>query len=116
MEIKEIQDILATDVACHFVWPDSLNDTDPGHYGIHEWDVSIYPEHIWIDIPNRSFNFKNVKFSFKLQIGSSSENDGISMNFDRLAKGFGKFEFESTTKKIKIIELNVEYDHCLMND
>jgi hypothetical protein len=116
MEIDEIRELLANEIAYNNAWAEKLSDTDPGIYGVEDWDVSISKENIWVDIPSKTYTFKNVNFSFDVQLGSSNADDGVKMSFTKIGKGQGTFTFTSTSKKIEIKEINIEFDVVLFND
>lgn len=80
-------------------WSHCLTDTNPGNYGADEWEVNATMENIFVDIPNRTFTFKEVEFSFDVRLNSSGE-DGFDENFDFLVDGEGKFDFPESGKII----------------
>ncbi len=93
MEINKIRETLSDLVANHHdFWLEALQDTSPAHYGINDWDVCVYPKDIWVDIPNRSFKFKNATFTFDIRLGESGE-DGADSNFEEQVSGYGIFDF-----------------------
>ena len=114
MDIEKIREKLALEIAQSEEWVDKLNDSNPGHYGVENWDVSITNENIWVDIPTRTFTFKNVTFDFEVQLGSSNKDDGFQTSFSRVANGQGVFEFNSN--EVTVEELSVEFDLNLFAD
>jgi len=91
-------------------WVLLLNNTNPGHYGVCEYDASVYKQNIWVDIPNRIFNFIDIQFYFILKLGSSSVDDGFQQSFTRNVRGEGRFKFDEGPDKIFIEELKLGMD------
>jgi hypothetical protein len=110
MHISEIIKKIAIEITGSPIWLDVLNDSEPGHYGIKDWDVELAEKDIWVDIPNRSYNFNHCKFLFHLQLGSSNPEDGFQSKFSREAKGNGTFQFSEEGKNITIEDLHIEVD------
>jgi hypothetical protein len=92
MKIEDAQNQIAEKLQDDSAWTEVLDDTNPGHYGVQDFDVSIDPQNIWIDFPNMSFNFKEVEFDFTVRIGGSREDDSIDEEYHRIACGQGQFE------------------------
>jgi len=109
MDIEKIKEKLAIEISKSDKWLDKLNDTNPGHYGVEDWDVKISVDNIWVDIPNRTFNFNKVTFDFELQIGGSSKESGFKSSFSKVAKGQGAFKFNNSID-ISINEIEIEFD------
>ena len=114
MDIEKMREKLAIEISQSEEWVDKLNDSNPGHYGVEDWDVVISNDNIWVDIPQRSFTFKGVTFDFTVQIGSSNKDDGSEMSFSKIASGQGVFEFKDDD--ITIEELNLQFDLDLFAD
>jgi len=95
------------------VWLSSLDDTEPGHYGVEDWGIYITKDDLYVEIPSRSFSLKNAEFTFALRIGSSNDNDGYIEKFKRIVSGSGTFEFTANGKDVKVMDLQLEYDHSL---
>jgi hypothetical protein len=87
---------------------DLLNDTNPGHYGAEDAEFGSDISAVWVDIPKRSFTFKNADFSFKARLGSSREEDGADMDFTVQISGSGTFDFDS---KKQLIVTAISTDH-----
>ena len=110
MEIDAIRELLAQELKYHEDWPQSLDDCNPGVYGVENWDVEIGKDNIGVDIPNRTFSFKDVEFDFEVLIGSSG-SDGYAEKFHRTASGRGEFEFAEDKKNITIKKgMTIEVD------
>ncbi len=96
MEIDDIRKEIAQKLSSdeYSSWVSLLDDSSPGHYGVEDLDVDIDYSDIFVDIPNRTFTFKNVGFSFTLQIGSSNNRDGYVDKFNRVVSGNGGFSLK----------------------
>tara|TARA_Y100000114_G_scaffold156111_1_gene182132 strand:+ start:21801 stop:22385 length:585 start_codon:yes stop_codon:yes gene_type:complete len=111
MHIDEIRELLAEKITYHTAWDQKLDDTEPGHYGINSSEVEISSEDIFVNIPQRRFEFKNAQFNFEVNLMSSK--DGITHQDLRIASGEGSFEFVNN-REISIEELLIEVDLDLM--
>ena len=61
MEINFIREKLADKLGStevYDVWVDILQDTNPGNYGVEDIEINVDVNDIWVDIPERTFNFK----------------------------------------------------------
>jgi hypothetical protein len=114
MTIDQIREQLVEKIISHYNWVDKLSDSDPGHYGLEDWDVQLKKENIWVEVPQGTFTFRKAKFDFELLLGSSS--DGSKMSFSKEAKGEGSFSFSSNGNEIDIKELNIDFDLSLFDD
>lgn len=108
MTIEQIREKLAIEIAHHALWLDQLNDTEPGNYGVEDWDVYLESKDIWVDIPSKTFNFKNAKFDFEVMLGASNPEDGMKHSHSTDATGKGKFIFSNNSNDIKIEEIEIE--------
>lgn len=91
-------------------WSYRLTDTNPGNYGINEWEVNAIKTNIQVDIPNRNFTFKKVKFTFDIRLDSSGK-DGFNKSFCILVDGEGEFDFlESEIINLKQLKLTTNLD------
>lgn len=109
MEMKIIEQV-AMQLPCRSEWLTILNCTNPGHYGIIECDALIDKANVCVNIPERTFQITNVPFEFTLKLGSSSDDDGYSARYNRLANGKGRFRFDEYLEKIIIEELIISVD------
>tara|TARA_R110001606_G_scaffold353410_1_gene503949 strand:+ start:275 stop:622 length:348 start_codon:yes stop_codon:yes gene_type:complete len=110
MTIDEIRDKLAENISQnHETWGDLLSDTNPGNYGSSYWEIELKPTDIFVDIPNRTYTFKNAQFSFTVRIGESGK-DGVDMDFSKQAKGKGEFDFSNDGKDVVIKEMEIDVD------
>jgi len=112
MHIKFIKQKLARQVADSTEWLDKLSDAEPGIYGLEDWDVEISEDDVYVNIPERTFFFNDVSFSFNVQLGSSNHEDGFSSDFQRTVAGQGTFEFskDGTEIILKTLEIKVDLD------
>lgn len=78
-------------------WSDCLTNTSPLTYGADDLEINATIQNIYVDVPNRKFTFKDVKFKFNVRLNSSGE-DGVDKNFFRLVNGEGEFDFAATEK------------------
>ncbi len=90
-------------------WNDVLNDTNPGIYGVEEWDILVPEEGFYVDIPNKTFSFKNVDFSADLVLGASKGESSFVQKYNKPAKGTGSFDFASKDE-VQIISIQVDID------
>lgn len=109
MHIETIQESLAIQINSNPQWADKLNDCNPGHYGVEDFDVDVSEKDIWVNIPEKTFSFNNTPFSFKLKLGSSNDEDGFKSTFSKVATGSGTFKFE-TGRNITIESLEIVVD------
>jgi predicted nucleic acid-binding protein len=116
MNIDIIRERLADIIANSEQWIDALNDTSPGHYGVDDWEVYISKENIWVDIQKKTYSFKNVKFNFSLQLGSSRDDDAFHQKFSKSATGQGEFTFSSTKNDISLQSIIIEFDLDLFSE
>jgi len=109
MEIGKIRELIADklDSDSAEIWLGILDDTNPGHYGIQELECQITENNIWVDVPNRSFSFKNASFTFTARLGGSSERNGYDQSFTFTVSGAGSFDFSVGGKDIDIKDFNI---------
>lgn len=110
MEIDDIRSKL-TDELCSpekcIDWMRILDDTNPGHYGVEDVEISLSYESVWVDIPQKTFEFKNTDLSFRAQLGGSSDKNGYSQSFKLTVSGSGNFKFTDSNKKIEIENFSI---------
>jgi hypothetical protein len=67
MKIEEIQNKLSEEITIsHEKWGELLTNTEPGNYGANDWEVSLNPNDIWVDIPNKKFSFRIILFKKRI--------------------------------------------------
>lgn len=111
MKLQEIRDQLIQNLENDISnWDDVINNTNPGNYGVEDWDVSVPEKDFFVDIPSKTFKFKNVDFSAKLLLGGSNEESGFVQEYSKPAKGNGVFEFVENNRKVIITDINIEID------
>lgn len=110
MKIDQIREALANSISSSEEWINQLDESNPGHYGVEDWDVNLSLEDIWVNIPQKTFTFKNAFFNFELLLGSSNYADGFKMGFSRVAIGNGRFDFSTENDGVKIEEIIIEFD------
>lgn len=106
MTIDEIRDRLATSLYHHQRWLDVLDDTNPGHYGVADVECEVALTDIWVNIPEKTFSFKNATLSFSARMLGSSDSDGIDMDFEKVVSGVGTFEFLGATE-LSVVEFKI---------
>jgi hypothetical protein len=113
MDIDLIREKLA-DKLCsaeeNINWIDILQDTSPGNYGVEDVYVDVSMKDVWVDIPERTFSFKNTNLSFSARLGGSSDKSGYDETFKKIVSGNGKFDFATAGKDIKIINFFINED------
>lgn len=107
MTIDKIREQLSIEISESLEWENKLDNSSPGHYGVLDSNVSLSEDDIWVDVPTRTFTFKNAIFDFDLMLGES--NDGSEASFSRPAKGKGIFNFENSNKVV-IEKMNLEFN------
>lgn len=88
-------------------WMDILQDTSPGNYGVEDVEVLGSMKDIWVDIPKKTFTFKNTNLSFSARLGGSSDKNGYDESFTKVVSGYGKFDFAIAGQDINIIEFSI---------
>lgn len=110
MAIDDIREKLAQEIMeSHEFWGDTLSNTNPGNYGADYWEVEIDFNDIWVDIPKRTFTFKNALFTFDLRMGATNEG-GFDQSFSKTVEGKGKFDFDDGNVKIDEMTLETYLD------
>ena len=82
MKLEEIRSQLLTQLQINLnYWDDVINNTNPGNYGVEDWDISISPNNFYVDIPNKTFSFKDMNFTAKVLLGASHGDSSIEQDF-----------------------------------
>lgn len=109
MTLETIREKVAEQLQYHSAWEDKLSDTEPGHCGINDSEVELSSDDVFVNIPQRSFEFKNAQFHFNVELLDSK--DGVSHKNFKVADGNGTFRFIDDNKiKIEDIEIDVDLD------
>ncbi len=109
MTLDTIREKVAEQLHYHEEWLNKLDDTEPGHYGVKDHEVEVSADDIFVNIPQRSFEFKNAQFSFTLNLMDTS--DGIPHKGLEVANGSGTFSFSGENNdEIQIEDLELEVD------
>lgn len=107
MKLEEIRSQLLTQLQINLnYWDDVINNTNPGNYGVEDWDISISPNNFYVDIPNKTFSFKDISFTAKVLLGASHGDSSIEQDFSTRLYGKGTFDF-ITNKEIKIENIEI---------
>ena len=110
MDLQTIRDQLIHDLMFDLSnWSEVTNNTNPGNYGVEDWDVSIPEDGFYVDIPNRAFSFEEVGFSAKLILGASKGDSSFLADYNEIARGKGRFDFIGNDK-VQITDIEVEID------
>lgn len=84
---KRIEQIIADKLSNDYnIWNDVLNNTEPGNYGVNDWEVSIDPSNITFNKGQDSFCAKGHLTS-ELVIGESNGELTSKYNKDFSIKG-----------------------------
>ena len=111
MKLQEIREQLIQDLENNiWNWNDVINNTNQGNYGLEYWNITVSEKDFFVDIPRKTFKFKNVDFFVKLLLGGSNEDDGFIQDYNQLASGVGNFDFVDNNQKVEIKEINIEID------
>jgi len=97
MDINDIRTSISNklySVETHELWDDILQETSPANYGFEVDVVSVDKQDVWVDVPNRTFTFKNLDLSFSVRLGASNDRDGYDEDFQFKLSGSGTFSFD----------------------
>ena len=98
MKNDEIRERIATalDMDCDEIWFGILDNATPGHYGVEDLSVRVAKNDIQLNMPERTFTFKEAALSFSARLMSSREEDGVDIDFKKVVSGAGAFDFNQT--------------------
>jgi len=119
MDINDIRERISdklSSVETHELWGDILQDTTPGNYGFEVDSVSVEKKDIWVDVPERTFTFKNLDLHFFARLVASNLRDGYDQNFGFDLSGSGTFRFEKGNEDIEIERVDINEDLDLYGD
>jgi hypothetical protein len=88
-------------------WVTILGDSNPANYGVNEAEVNIGKNDIWVDMPSKTFTFKNAELVFNVRLGGSSDENGYDADFRKPISGNGKFQFINNSQDIDILEISI---------
>ena len=110
MELEKIREQIIEEISTNIeLWADVFDNTNPGNYGLNDWDIIINENNLFVNIPERTFTFDNVNILADLILGGSNKDDSISHKYNETAKGNGCFEFVNN-KQIKITSINIDVE------
>ncbi len=116
MQLQEIREQIIHQLQYDIdVWNDVLSDTNPGNYGINDWEVEINESKLYVDIPNKEFNFKDSSFSASLVMGASKGDTSFDMPYNKNISGKGTFEFKDNGT-VEISEVKIDIDSNVFDD
>lgn len=110
MDIDKMREIIAYKLGYTYNlerWDDILQDTDPGHYGTEDVHIEVSPGDIWVNVPTKSFSFKNANLSFSARLGGSSDKNGFDENFTLIVSGNGNFDFTNNSQDIEVEDFSI---------
>ena len=110
MDINDIRNRISeklSSVETHELWDDILPNTNPANYGFEVDCVSIEKEDIWVDVPSRTFTYKNLDLQFSTRLVSSNLNDGYDKDSTFKLSGSGRFGFIKGSQDIVIEGINI---------
>lgn len=112
MELEKIREQISEEISTNIeLWSDVFDNTIPGNYGLNDWDVVVNEDSLFVNIPERTFTFKNVNISADLILGGSNKEDSFIHKYNEIAKGNGSFKFINNNQvKITKIDIDVELD------
>ena len=92
------------------IWWKILDDTNPAHYGVE--DISFYVDinDVWVNVPERTFTFKEGSLSFYARLGASKGDHSADMKFTLLLSGEGEFEFKNGEAAATNFRVNGNFD------
>lgn len=110
MEINVIREKLVDKLTTSDIndkWIDILQNTNPGNYGVENIEISVDFNDIWVDVPEKTFSFKNAELIFSARLGGSSDKNGYDANFKIEISGSGQFEFTNKSKDVNIVYFSI---------
>lgn len=111
MEIDQIREQISEGLSNDiFLWDDILQETNPANYGYEVDTANVDIRDIWVDVPKRTFTFKNLTLYFSVRLGASNDRDGFDENHDAVLSGSGTFDFVKGGQRIEVKQVNVEND------
>lgn len=116
MQIQEIREQIINQLQSDVdIWNNILSETNPGNYGVNDWEVEINESKLYVDIPNKEFSFRENSFSANLVMGASKGDSSFDMSFNKMFKGTGTFDFENSNS-VKISNVEIEIDKNVFID
>jgi len=116
MDINDIRVSISdslSSVQTHELWGDILQETNPANYGFEVDYVSVEKKDIWVDVPNRTFTFKDIELQFSARLGASNLRDGYDEDFQFKLSGLGTFSFKKGSRDIEIERIDISENEDL---
>jgi len=110
MDIDDIRESISeklSSVETHELWGDILQETNPANYGFEVDYVSVEKKDIWVDVPNRTFTFKNLELQFSARLAASNLRDGYDEDFKFKLSGSGTFDFKKGSQDIEVERIDI---------
>jgi hypothetical protein len=109
MHIDEIRDCICEylgSIDGYSLWDDLLQETNPANYGYEVGSVLVQRNDIWVDVPNRTFTFKNLHLSFSARMAGTK--GGYDQGFQFKLSGSGSFEFGEGSQGIRVAHIDLD--------
>lgn len=110
MSIDKIRDGICDSLCSiegHNLWDEILEETCPANYGFEVESVVVKQNDIWVDVPERTFTFKNLHITFSARLGGSNLDDGYDENFHFEFTGSGSFIFTKSKQSIQVKNIDL---------
>jgi hypothetical protein len=110
MSIDEIRDGICDSLCSiegHNLWDKILEETYPANYGFEVESVVVKRNDIWVDVPERTFTFKNLHMTFSARLGGSNQDDGYDEDFHFEFTGSGSFIFKKNKESIQVKHIDL---------
>lgn len=117
MHLDEIRDGICESICSiegHKLWDEILQETCPANYGFEVESVLVELNDIWVDVPKRTFNFKNLKLSFSARLVGSNLEDGYDQCFHFKLSGSGSFDFMNRSQSIQVEQIYIDENEDLI--
>jgi len=116
MHLDEIRDGICESICSiegHNLWDEILQETCPANYGFEVESVLVERNDIWVDVPKRTFNFKNLELRFSARLVSSNLEDGYDKGFHFKLSGSGSFVFKNKSQSIQVEQIYIDENEDL---
>ncbi|WBL27011.1 hypothetical protein [Zunongwangia sp. HGR-M22] len=101
---KELADLICN---MHSCWSTLLVEKELGNYAPSIWQVKLAAEEVKFDEMNKTFQFKNAKFSFDVNL-EEPPISGMNYVTSIPVSGKGTYELDENNSALRISELVVE--------
>ena len=111
MHLDEIRDGICESLGSvkgDSLWDNILQETCPANYGFEVASVIADRNDIWVDVPNLTFTFKNLRLSFSARLGGSNLKSGYDQTFHFKLSGSGSFIFKNGSQSIQVEKIDMD--------